>query len=310
LAPDISKFNFEDMTGITSTVPDNIKLAGLNKPQTNYLDKVGKKIPSALGTTDLFTYDSPADIKKEIESLNTESDSGFFSKEFDPDKITYGDKNTYATDQDVENYMKEKFGLETMGKKIGLADGGRIGFAGGGDPRRRLFLKMIAGAGAGIAGLKSGLIGMGGKEATKKAVTETVKSAGSGTPPPYFFRLVEKIKFMGDDTLATTDKAIAKKYKDYTMEEDFAGNIEIIKKGDNVAEDVYISYKVDDVPLRGKKGSKRIEEYEEYTARPDAEGKMKDIEQGVPDEVIDEAGDTTAMTLKKASGGIARMLGE
>jgi hypothetical protein len=36
---------------------------------------------------------------------------------------------------------------------------------------------------------------------------------------------------MGDDTLATQDKAIAKKYKDYTMEEDFAGNIEIIKKG-------------------------------------------------------------------------------
>ena len=38
---------------------------------------------------------------------------------------------------------------------------------------------------------------------------------------------------MGDDTLATQDKAIAKKYKDYVMEEDFAGNIEIIKKGDN-----------------------------------------------------------------------------
>ena len=35
---------------------------------------------------------------------------------------------------------------------------------------------------------------------------------------------------MGDDTLATKDKAIAKKYKDYVMEEDFAGNIEIIKK--------------------------------------------------------------------------------
>jgi hypothetical protein len=51
---------------------------------------------------------------------------------------------------------------------------------------KRAFLKMLAGAGAGIAGLKSGLIGFGGKGAAKKAVTETVKSAGT-YPPPYFF---------------------------------------------------------------------------------------------------------------------------
>ena len=187
-------------------------------------------------------------------------------------------------------------------------DNMRIPFAGGGGGRRA-FLKMLGLTGAGIAGLKSGMIGLG-KGGGKQLTKEVAKEVATGSPPPYFLRLVEKIKFMGDDALATQDKAIAKKYKDYTMEEDFAGNIEIIKKGDNVAEDVYISYKVDDVPLRGKKGSKRIEEYEEYTARPDAEGKMKDIEQGVPDEVIDEAGDTTAMTLKRASGGIARMLGE
>ena len=37
---------------------------------------------------------------------------------------------------------------------------------------------------------------------------------------------------------------------------------------------------------------------------------MKDVEPGVPDEVIEEAGDIDAMTLKKASGGIARMIGE
>jgi len=119
-------------------------------------------------------------------------------------------------------------------------------------------------------------------------------------------RLVEKIKFMGDDTIATKDKAIAKKYKDYVMEEDFAGNIEIIKKGadDMYPEDVYMSYKVDEVPLKkGKKGSSKVEEYEEFTATPDGDGKMKNIEQGVPNEVIEEAGDTTAMTLKKADGG-------
>jgi hypothetical protein len=138
----------------------------------------------------------------------------------------------------------------------------RVPFSAGGGGRRA-FLKLMATLGGGIAGLKSGLIGLG-EGGAKKAITETVKqSTGSGYPPPYFFRLVEKIKFMGDDTLASQDKAIAKKYKDYIMEE----------------------------------------EYEEFTATPDGDGKMKNIEQGVPDEIIEEAGDTTAMTLKKADGG-------
>ena len=179
---------------------------------------------------------------------------------------------------------------------------------------RRAFLKMLAGTGAGIAGLKTGITGLGGKKVATEVATEAVKSAGSSAPPPYFFRLVEKIKFMGDDTLATQDKAIAKKYKDYIMEEDFAGNIEIVKKGEDLAgnklEDVYMSYKVDDVALKNKKGFAKVEEYEEFTARPDMEGKMKDVEPGVPDEVVEEAGNIDAMTLKKADGGLITMLGE
>jgi len=167
----------------------------------------------------------------------------------------------------------------------------RVPFKVGGDAGRRAFLKLMATLGGGIAGIKSGILGLGGGTG-KKAVTEAVKqSAGSGQPPPYFFRLVEKIKTMGDDTLPSQDKVIAKKYKDYTMEEDFAGNIEIIKKGadDMYPEDVYMSYKVDEVPTKiGKKKSTKVEEYEEFTATPDAEGKMKNIEQGVPDEVVQE----------------------
>ena len=182
----------------------------------------------------------------------------------------------------------------------------RVPFKVGGDAGRRAFLKLLATLTGGAAAFKTGILGLG-EGTAKKAVTETVKqSAGSGTPPPYFFRLVEKIKFMGDDTLASQDKARAYKYKDYVMEEDFAGNIEIIKKNmdDMYPEEVYMNYTVDDVALKNKKGYAKAEEYEEFTARPDGDGKMKDIEQGVPDEVIDEAGDTTAMTLKeKADGG-------
>ena len=172
---------------------------------------------------------------------------------------------------------------------------------------RRGFMKAAGAAGAGIAALKTGLLGFGEKAApVVEKVAETVSETAKGVPP-YFFRLVEKIKFMGDSTLATKDKANAYKFKDYVMEEDFAGNIEIIKKGEdlqgNKLEDVYMSYKVDEVPVKGKKGSSKVEEYEEFTARPDAEGKMKDIEQGIPDEVVEEAGDIDAMTLKKAEGG-------
>ena len=53
------------------------------------------------------------------------------------------------------------------------------------------------------------------------------------------------------------------------------------------------------------------DEYEEVTVRPDAEGKLKDVEDGIEDvsEIIEEA-TKSAPPIKKASGGIARMLGE
>jgi len=228
------------------------------------------------------------------------------------------DAEKAALGKRVRELMDDGFDFGEAVRKAmseGYAEGGRIGFSKGklADAARRKFMKAAGAAGAGIAALKTGLLGFG-KEAAPvaKEVIETVSETAQKVPP-YFFRLVEKIKFMGDDTLASQDKAIAKKYKDYVMEEDFAGNIEIIKKGEdlqgNKLEDVYMSYKVDDVPVKGK-GSTKVEEYEEFTARPDMEGKMKDVEPGVPDEVIEEAGDIDAMTLKKADGGIARMLGE
>ena len=182
----------------------------------------------------------------------------------------------------------------------------RVPFSGGGGMSKRAFLKLLASLSGTAAAFKTGILGLG-EGAGKKAVTETVKQAAEsgGQVPPYFLNLVSKIKTLGDDTLATKDKAIAKKYKDYTMEEDFSGNIEIIKKGDDVAEDVFMSYKVDDVPVKGKKGSTKVEEYEEFTARPDQDGKMKDIEQGVPDEVVQEGTvfEDTLSEFGKADGG-------
>ena len=217
----------------------------------------------------------------------------------------------YPKDFNIKDYYDPKpfYPKDSPLSEVKFAEGGRIGFSAGGGGRRA-FLKLLATLGGATAAAKSGILTLG-EGGAKKAITETVKqSAGSGRPPPYFFKLVEKIKFMGDDAVASQDKAIAKKYKDYVLEEDFAGNIEIKKTnygmfGDEVAptEEVYMSYRVDDVPLKGKKGSTKVEEYDEYTARPDEDGKMKDVEDGVPNDVLDDAGDPDSMTLKKADGG-------
>jgi hypothetical protein len=192
----------------------------------------------------------------------------------------------------------------------------RVPFAAGGGGRRA-FLKLMATLGGGIAGIKSGILGLGGKESGKQVAKEVVKKAGGANEvPPYFLKLVDKIKTLGDDTMATQDKAIAKKYKDYVMEEDFAGNITIIKKNmdDPYPEEVIMSYKVDDVSLPSGKGMAKVDEYEEFTVRPDRDGKMKDIEGGVPDEVVNEGSVfednmTDFGMTKKANGGRIDFMG-
>jgi len=183
----------------------------------------------------------------------------------------------------------------------------RVPFSAGGGGRRA-FLKLMAALTGGVAAAKTGILGLGGKESGKQVAKEVVKKAGGANEvPPYFFKLVDKIKTLGDETMATQDKAIAKKYKDYVMEEDFSGNITIIKKNmdDPYPEEVIMSYKVDDVDLPSGKGMAKVDEYEEFTVRPDKDGKMKDIEGGVPDEVVNEGSvfEDNITEFGKADGG-------
>jgi hypothetical protein len=198
----------------------------------------------------------------------------------------------YPKDFNIKDYYDPKpfYPKDSPLSEVKFAEGGRIGFAAGGGGRRA-FLKLMAALTGGVAAAKTGILGLGGKESGKQVVKEVVKKAGGANEvPPYFLKLVDKIKTLGDDTMATQDKAIAKKYKDYVMEEDFAGNITIIKKNmdDPYPEEVIMSYKVDDVSLPSGKGMAKVDEYEEFTVRPDRDGKMKDIEGGVPDEVVNE----------------------
>ena len=195
-----------------------------------------------------------------------------------------------------------------------FAQGGRAGFSKGKlvDLARRKFLKAAAGVGAGIGALKTGLLGLG-KEAAPmvEAAKETVTKA-----PDYFFALVDKIKRFGksvDDPVADPRVERTYRYKNYELRENAFGDPgeTVVTKTDDMGE---FGYKEES--MRFKKGGPTEDgvvpdEYEEMTIRPDAEGKLKDVEDGIEDisEIIEEA-TKSAPPIKKASGGIARMLGE
>ncbi len=196
---------------------------------------------------------------------------------------------------------------EQMG--ISAANGGLISlrknFADGPeDPDKRKFMKIMGG----LASIP--IIGrlFDTAQVVEKAapvVTEAAKSV-----PPYFFKLVEKIKQLGDDVTrgaSTQEREVVTSYKDYMMTEDLGtGNIVIRKRNegvfydqDGIISDEYMTYK----PGMADETTKvrPIDEYDEYTVRPDGDGKLSDSEDGLDNlkEIMEEAGDTDSMTLKK-----------
>jgi len=213
-------------------------------------------------------------------------------------------------------------------KEEGFASGGRVPFAMG----RRAFLKLMGGVGAGIGALKTGALKLLGKEAAPVA-TEAVKSAGStaSAPPPYFFKLMEKIKFMGEKRKTPSYKERVNEYtytgkdgSDYELIEDLdTGDIKITKDkigGRSFEEGSYevIEDRTEMVFRKGQadettKGKTPPDEYDEYKVEFDQDGTAADatdIDEISKMEIVEEAGDPDSLTLKKAGGGIARMLGE
>jgi len=182
---------------------------------------------------------------------------------------------------------------------------------------------MLAGLGGGIAAAKTGLLKLAGKEPAKQVAKEVVQKSTTGSPPPYFFKLAEKIKMMGDDATATTDRTIAKtlKSKDgkstYVLEEDVTSGDTIIKKinkeGDEMMTDVEIMELKKGEVVMGKNGKpvKVPDEYEEVTeVNARIEGDTFNdpyYSDGIKiDEIMKEVGEQ-APSIKKASGGIARL---
>ena len=191
---------------------------------------------------------------------------------------------------------------------------------------KRAFMKLMGGVGATIGAAKSGIFSGFGKGAGKTVAKEVAQQTTSSMPPPYFFKLAEKIKKLGSDTTPTNDRTIAKSLKskdgksDYILEEDVTSGDTIIKKvnkeGDEMITDVEIMEFRKGEVVMGKNGKpvKTPDEYEEVTeANARIEGDVFNdpyYSDGIQvDEIIKEVDDKVP-SIKYASGGLAYMLGE
>ena len=249
----------------------------------------------------------------------------------DNEKLKAKPSNIFPSDDEIRLELEKRLQpILNKNRKLN-ADGGRQNFKLG----RRAFLKMLAGTGAGIAGLKTGITGLGGKKVATEVAKEAVTTSG-GTPPPYFFNLVKKIKNLGDDVTsksATTERQKVTKYKDYELTEDLTTGEQTIQKKsfadpdegftyENKTEEVYMNYK----PGKGQADEATGKVADEYvedtsyvgTSRGD-KGEIVDTVDGVPDEVIQEGTmfedditdfATKKVRTKKAGGGVAYMLGQ
>ena len=153
---------------------------------------------------------------------------------------------------------------------------------------RREFLQAT---GAGATLILAKLLGFGDEIAQTTKVAEKATEVAAGGVPPYFFDLVEIIKKKGVDTTkrnATQNLENVFSYKDYDVYENLAtGAIRVEKTNtgpnltigeDGIKSREMLEYK----PGRGDETTKGTpaDEFDQATVYPDAEGKLKDLEEG------------------------------
>jgi hypothetical protein len=211
--------------------------------------------------------------------------------------------------------------------KEGYKDGGRIGLKDGMD--RRTFMKIMGG----LATIPIfGKFFKGAKVASKAAPVAKVpiNSSTLSEPPPYFFKLAEKIKQLGKESKVKPQERVneynyrGKNGDEYTLTEDITtGDMQITKDKtgigsygdksfDTIEDRTVLEYKAPrkDVDVEKRKGIDESAEYEEYKVEFDQDGTEAGadaIDEVVQKEIIEEAGKNV---IKKASGGVAYMLGE
>ena len=223
-----------------------------------------------------------------------------------------GDKFQIKVDDEFEN-------MKLVLKKT-FAEGGRAGFKDGpDDPSKRKFMKIMGG----LATLP--FIGKYFRGVEKAAPVAEKAVEVAGQAPSYFFDLVAKIKTLGrmSDGPSERIKEYSMKGKDgkseFLLSEDIGtGEMQIKKigkEGDDMITDVQtMEYtpgsSMADETTKGIPAD-NYEEFTEYQSRIyKDEFNDPDIVDGINvKEIIEEVKDQ-APSIKKASGGIARMLGE
>ena len=192
-------------------------------------------------------------------------------------------------------FNPNKFGPVDPNMQLAFQTGGRVGFADGpDDPSKRKFMKILGGLTA--------LPFVGKFFKTAEPIAEVAPKIVEATKgvPPYFFKLVDKIKKFGEDAtkqLKGAEREQVTVYRtsdaDYELYEDLnTGSQQIkIRKGDP-----NVGYKEQELTLtKGQSDESAgvvFDDYDEYTVRPDNDGKLKDIEEGLDDidDLIDELG--------------------
>ena len=219
-----------------------------------------------------------------------------------------------------KEYLEDLRRKKVMQQKQEAADGGRIGYKDGPDqPGRRKFMKIMGG----LATIP--FVGKFFKGAKTAAPAVEKAAEVAGQAPSYFFDLVAKIKTLGrmSDGPSERIKEYSMKGKDgkseFLLSEDIGtGEMQIKKIGkesDDMITDVQtMEYtpgsSMADETTKGIPAD-NYEEFTEYNSRIyKDEFNDPSFEPGIKvDEIIEEIKDQ-APSIKKAGGGIARMLGE
>ena len=174
----------------------------------------------------------------------------------------------------------DKFGLGFEFKKS-FADGGRIGYVGGGGVNlaRRGFLKLAGATVASVAALKTGLVKILGKTAATAVPKMVTIPAGSGAPA-WFEGMVNKVLADGIDITkkaSTLDGQVVKSLDTPTGKVDVTfdtrtGSIDAFYKGENTAlgESVDMRYTVGQADEGTK--IKPADEFEAVEAVPEMQG--------------------------------------
>ena len=228
-------------------------------------------------------------------------------------------------DENILSSAAERFtgASAALAKRLGVADGGRIGLKDGMD--RRTFMKIMAG----LASIP--VVGkfFKGAKVASKAAPVAMESATRSEAPTYFLKLVDKITKQGRLTTSTEDIMETYIYKgkngdEYELVNDLkTGDLRITKDKpgvgsyneetfDTIQDRTVMEYKAprQDVDVETGRGTREAPEYEEYKVEFDADGTeagAEAIEETVQKEIIEESAEE-APSIKKADGGRVGLL--